>query len=111
MILSLFAAPEGVTAFPELLLVLAVILIVAKTLGEVMERIGQPAVLGELIGGLLLGPSLLGIVKPADPVIHVLAELGVIILLFLIGLETDLKKLLKVGGAAAMVALVGVALR
>jgi Kef-type K+ transport system membrane component KefB len=110
MILGSLAAPEGATSFPELLLVLAVILIVAKTLGEVMERIGQPAVLGELIGGLLLGPSLLGIVKPADPVIHVLAEIGVIILLFLIGLETDLKKLLKVGGAAAMVALVGVVL-
>lgn len=110
MIIAAPTAAEGAASFPQLLLILAVILIVAKAAGELMERIGQPAVLGEMIGGLILGPSLLGIVRPTDPVIHVLAELGVIILLFGIGLETDLRKLLKAGGAAAMVALVGVVL-
>ncbi|HEX6064012.1 MAG TPA: cation:proton antiporter [Longimicrobiales bacterium] len=103
-------APGEAASLPQLLLVLAVILIVAKAVGEVAERIGQPAVLGEMLGGLLLGPSLLGIVNPADPLIHTFAELGVILLLFGIGLETDLKKLMRVGGAAATVALVGVVL-
>ena len=110
MILAAPAAAEGSATLPELLLVLAVILVTAKALGELAERIGQPAVLGEMLGGLLLGPSLLGIVNPTDPVLHVLAELGVILLLFGIGLETDLRKLLRVGAAAAAVALVGVVL-
>jgi Kef-type K+ transport system membrane component KefB len=101
---------EGAATLPQLLLVLAVILVVAKAFGEIAERIGQPAVLGEMLGGLLLGKSLLGIVDPADPIIHTLAELGVILLLFGIGLETDLRKLMRVGGAAFAVAIVGVAL-
>jgi Kef-type K+ transport system membrane component KefB len=109
-IASAVAAPEGAASFPQLLLTLAVILLTAKALGEMAEKIGQPAVLGELIGGLLLGPSLLGLVRPDEPVLHVMAELGVVLLLFGIGLETDLRKLLRVGGAAAMVALVGVVL-
>lgn len=108
----IIAAPTAANAvaLPQLLLVLAVILIVAKAMGELAERIGQPAVLGEMLGGLLLGPSLLGIVDPADPIIHTLSEIGVILLLFAIGLETDLRKLITVGGAAIAVALVGVAL-
>ncbi|HEY0808545.1 MAG TPA: cation:proton antiporter, partial [Longimicrobiales bacterium] len=107
----ILAAPDAVnTPLPNLLLVLAATLVAAKVLGELAERIRQPAVLGELIGGLLLGPSLLGILNPADPVLHVFAEIGVIILLFTIGLETDLRKLLSVGGPAAAVALVGVIL-
>jgi Kef-type K+ transport system membrane component KefB len=67
-------------------------------------------VLGELLAGVILGPSVLAIVDPGIPVIHVLAEIGVVILLFQIGLETDLRKLMSVGGTAATVALVGVAL-
>ena len=110
MIFAALAPAEGAATLPQLLLVLAVILLIAKAAGELAEYVGQPAVLGEMIGGVLLGPSLLAIVNPADPVIHIFAELGVIILLFLIGLETDLRKLLSVGGAAASVALVGVVL-
>lgn len=94
----------------DLLLVLALVFIVAKICGELFERIGQPAVLGELIAGLLLGPSLLNVFDPAHPVLHFLAELGVIILLFEIGLETDLRRMLKVGGVAVTVAVVGVAI-
>jgi len=92
------------------LVVLAAILIAAKALGELAERFGQPAVVGELLAGVLLGPSILGLVDPGLPVLHVLAEIGVLILLFHIGLETDLRRLLSVGGAAATVALVGVVL-
>jgi len=101
------AAAESVT---ELLIVLLATLVGAKLLGEIAERIGQPAVLGELIAGVILGQSLLGIVDPAHPVIHFLAELGVIILLFEIGLETDLRKLLSVGRTSFAVAIVGVIL-
>ena len=92
------------------LLLLAVILVAAKLLGELAERIGQPAVVGELIAGVLLGPSVLGFVDPAMSSLHLIAEIGVVLLLFGIGLETDLKRLLSVGGAAFTVAIVGVAL-
>ena len=85
-------------------------MVAAKLSGELAERVGQPAVLGELVAGLILGSSVLGIVDPADPVLAVMAEIGVLILLFGIGLETDLRRLLSVGSAASMVAAVGVVL-
>jgi Kef-type K+ transport system membrane component KefB len=92
------------------LLALAVILVAAKVLGEIAERIGQPAVVGELVAGVLLGPSVLGFVDPSQPAIQLIAEIGVVLLLFGIGLETDLKRLLGVGLAALTVAVVGVTL-
>ncbi|HUQ19632.1 MAG TPA: cation:proton antiporter [Gemmatimonadaceae bacterium] len=82
----------------------------ATTLGLLAQRIGQPSVVGELIAGILLGGSVLGILNPADPVIHSLAQLGVMVLLFEIGLHTDVRGLLNVGGSALAVAVVGVAL-
>jgi Kef-type K+ transport system membrane component KefB len=94
----------------ELLLALIAIFVAAKLFGELAERLGQPAVLGELLGGVLIGVSGLHLVRPHDVTIHLLSELGVILLLFLIGLETDLKKLMSVGGSATAVAVVGVAL-
>ncbi len=95
---------------PQFLLVLAAVLAVAKIAGELAERMGQPAVVGELLAGVALGPSMLGLVDPALPVLHIMAEIGVVILLFQIGLETDLRRLLAVGGTAAAVAIVGVVL-
>ncbi len=95
-----------------LLLSLAAILLGAKLFGDLAERIGQPAVLGELVAGVLLGPSLLGIIPadgPLSDVLHLVAELGVILLLFEIGLETDLREMFRVGPAALAVAFVGVA--
>lgn len=94
----------------QFLLVLIAIFASAKLFGELAERVGQPAVLGELIAGLVVGVSGLNIVNAQDHTIHLLAELGVILLLFMIGLETDLRKLLSVGMSSAAVALVGVAL-
>jgi len=100
-------------SIPTLFLVLAAILVAAKLLGELAERFGQPAVLGELVAGVLLGSSVLGIV-PTDgigaEIIHLLAELGVVLLLFEIGLETDLKEMFRVGPASLAVAAVGVVL-
>lgn len=94
-------------------LILIAILVAGKVGGEVAERIGQPAVLGELLGGVMVGGSVLGIVptnagQPFAEVVHLLAEVGVVILLFEIGLETDLKEMFRVGPAATMVACVGV---
>lgn len=92
------------------LLALLAIFVAAKLFGEIAERVGQPAVLGELAGGVAVGVSGLHLVNPHDVTIRLLAELGVIFLLFLIGLETDLRKLLSVGGSATVVACVGVGL-
>ncbi len=109
MLAALAPAIDGAN-FGHLLLVLAAMLAAAKLLGDLCERFGQPAVLGEMVAGVLLGPSLVGLVDPADPVIVAFSQLGVLILLFQIGLETDLRKLLKVGSAAMTVAVVGVVL-
>lgn len=94
----------------QFLVALIAIFLAAKLFGEVAERLRQPAVLGEIIGGVVIGVSGLHLVDPHDVTIHLLSELGVILLLFLIGLETDMKKLLSVGGSATAVAVVGVAL-
>ena len=88
---------------------LVVILATAKVMGALAQQVGQPAVLGELIGGVLVGPSVLGWVDPHHQTLQLLSELGVLILLFAIGLETDLSRLVKVGGTSMTVAVVGVA--
>jgi Kef-type K+ transport system membrane component KefB len=94
----------------EFLVALIAIFVAAKVFGELAERLGQPAVLGELLGGVLVGVSGLRLVDPHAETIHLLAELGVILLLFVIGLDTDLRQLMSVGGSATVVACVGVAL-
>ncbi|HEX2167635.1 MAG TPA: cation:proton antiporter [Longimicrobiales bacterium] len=108
MIAAIPAAAGDAMSVPQFLFILICILVGAKLFGELAERVGQPAVLGELLAGVVLGSSVLGIVDPGVEVVHLLAEVGVILLLFQIGLETDLGRLLQVGTAAAVVALVGV---
>jgi Na+:H+ antiporter len=93
--------------FRDLLLTLVLVWLAAKVLGEGMERIGQTAVLGELLAGVLIGPSVLGLVHESPP-LHALAELGVLLLLFEVGLESDLDELLEAGIQATVVAVVGV---
>ena len=114
MLFAVAAAEEGAAMeVPEFLFVLVAILVAAKLLGELAERAGQPAVLGELLAGVVLGSSVLGVLDhdlPEMHVIHLLADIGVVLLLFQIGLETNLPRLLKVGPASATVAMVGVAL-
>ena len=92
------------------LLTLIAIFAAAKLFGEIAERMGQPAVLGELVAGIAIGVSGLHLVDAHEPTIHLLSELGVILLLFLIGLETDLGRLISVGKSSAAVAVVGVVL-
>jgi Kef-type K+ transport system membrane component KefB len=90
--------------------VLVALLVATKVLGILAQRLGQPSVVGELIAGILLGKSVLGILDPADQVVHSLAQIGVVVLLFEIGLHTNIRSLLKVGSAALAVAIVGVIL-
>jgi Kef-type K+ transport system membrane component KefB len=98
---------------PMVLVSVAVILIAAKLGGELFERIKQPAVLGELIVGIVIGNLVLFGFTAAEPlktneIIAALAELGVIILLFEVGLESNLGEMLEVGWSSLFVAAVGV---
>jgi Kef-type K+ transport system membrane component KefB len=104
------AGGDAHSSIPALLLTLAAVILATKLLGEVAQRLGQPAVLGELLAGILLGGSVLGLLDPANPVVAALSEIGVLVLLFSIGLHTDIASLRKVGGPAVTVALVGVVL-
>lgn len=87
---------------------LFVLFAVAKVLGEIFEHFRQPAVVGELIGGILVGPHVLGLVGPGnEAVLDALAQLGVIILLFAAGLETSVRDLRRVGRPALVVGVLG----
>jgi Kef-type K+ transport system membrane component KefB len=87
-------------------LTLFLILVSARILGEVFARMGIPSVLGELSAGILLGVSGFGIIEVND-VLKVLAEIGIILLLFEVGLETDIKRLKEAGAKSLIVALFG----
>jgi len=91
----------------DLLIGLVLVWLVSKLAGEGVERIGQTAVLGELLAGVIIGPGVLGLVHESE-VLQALAELGVLILLFEVGLESDIHDLLRAGPQATLVALVGV---
>ncbi|MCH9740602.1 MAG: cation:proton antiporter [Epsilonproteobacteria bacterium] len=90
-------------------LTLFLILILARVLGELFARYGIPSVLGELSAGILLGSSVLGLVEPNE-VLKVLAEIGIILLLFEVGLETDFERLKDSGWKSFVVAILGVIL-
>lgn len=90
------------------LLLSLIIYIAAKAGGEFAQRLNQPAVLGELLGGLVVGLSGFNLINPKADILHLLAELGVLILLFEVGLETKLHDLTQVGGQALAVAAIGI---
>lgn len=99
-----------------------VLIVAGRLMGEFMERIGQPAVMGQLLAGIMLGPSLFGLLAPdwqhalfpADPaqksMIDAVSQVGVLILLLLAGMETDLVLVNRVRRAAATVSISGIAL-
>jgi Kef-type K+ transport system membrane component KefB len=92
-----------------LLLELFAIFLAAKAVGEVFERLHLPAVLGEILAGITLGPYALNWI-PTTPAIHSIAEVGAIFLLFTAGLETSPGELVRVGRTAVLVAISGVVL-
>lgn len=113
--MALPAQAAGASVVGENLLMLAIIIMAARLFSPLAALLGMPAVLGELLLGVALGNlGLVGVHYFAgatkDPVIAFLAELGVIVLLLQIGLETRLKELVQVGARASMVAGVGIAL-
>ena len=104
------------TSFLQLILALSIIVAVAKAAGYLSIRLGQPAVLGELLAGLLLGPTVLNMLgwpffsdaHLGDSIKH-LAEIGVLFLMFVAGLEVDLEGMLRSGRVAALSGVLGVA--
>ncbi len=93
----------------ELLLPLVVILVGARLAGRLSQRLGMPAVLGELLAGLVLGPSVLGWIQLNETFTN-LAGIGVLLLMFIAGLETDMSQLQQVGKSSAVAAVGGVVL-
>ncbi|RAZ84351.1 potassium transporter [Mesorhizobium hawassense] len=117
-----FAAEKaGMSSEGIFLAELILLLVVGRGIGELLEILGQPAVMGQLIGGILLGPSLLGWVWPAaerlvfagdatqKSMINAIAQLGVLMLLLLTGMETDLRLVRRVGSACFSISAAGVA--
>ena len=93
----------------QIILGLFLILISARFFAELFAHIGIPPVLGEVFAGIVIGPSLLNLVQPNE-IIKILAEIGIILLLFEVGMETDLDKLRREGIKSVLLALAGVVL-
>lgn len=105
MLTPLAAATEAAGSLADL----AIVLIAAKIGDELFKRIGQPTIIGEILAGLLVGPAVLGFVELGE-VLEVFSELGVVFILFWVGLETRLHEMREVGGVAARIGVAGVAL-
>jgi Kef-type K+ transport system membrane component KefB len=103
------APAAGSEAITEVLVGLFVLLLAAKVGEEILRRLGQPGVVGELLGGFIVGPFGLGLVQPGETAL-VFAEMGVVVLLFSVGLEVRTDDLLKVGRPAILTALLGMLL-
>ena len=101
--------PAATTHASELLLTLFVMMAAAKIMAEIFERLRQPAVVGEILAGIIIGQGVLGWVAPTE-VTNTLAEIGVIFLLFTVGLEIKPSAIFRVGKMAAVVAVLGVLL-
>jgi Kef-type K+ transport system membrane component KefB len=113
---AMAASADGHFRFGPVLFGLAVLVAAAKGGGLLAERWGQPSVLGELLVGVIVGNLLPPFIAAeqiafvrSDLTLRVLAEVGVLILLFDVGLEADLRALARVGGASLLVAMIGVA--
>jgi len=117
---SLLAATSGPTLLLQVLLQLVVIIAAARVMAVLFRRLGQPYVVGEIAAGLLLGPSCFGRLFPevsarlfspeVAPIFTVLSQIGLILLLFVIGLEFDFSHLRARGSAAAAISLTGIAM-
>ena len=91
----------------EILKQLAIIVLAAKFFGLVARKIKAPMVVGEIAAGLIIGPSLLGLVQSSD-FLQGMAEIGVIMLMFSAGLNTDIKQLKETGVKSTLIACAGV---
>lgn len=122
IIASLFAASEGLTEeiAARVFLGIAIVIVVARAAGWAAKKVRQPAVVGEIVAGIMLGPSVLGLINedlperlfPLDtrPFLGIIAQLGLIIFMFIIGLELDMGLIRGKGRLAAVTSLSSVAL-
>jgi len=113
-------APGGGPSEALFIIQVAALMLVGRLLGEVMLRVGQPAVMGQLIAGLILGPSVLGALWPdlqhslfpapkeQKAMLEAVAQFGVLLLLLLTGMETDLKLVRQSGRAALSASIAGI---
>jgi K+:H+ antiporter len=118
-----FAADQAATEASEALFIaqIVLLLLVGRLLGELMQRLGQPAVMGQLIAGIVLGPSVFGVLWPEaqhaifgggreqKAMIEAVSDLGILMLLLLTGMETDLKLVKRTRRAALSVSAAGIA--
>lgn len=112
MLSVIVASGGGSFDLARLLADLLIVLVAAKVVGELAERLRIPGVLGEIVAGVIIGPSVLGLVDLTGDrgvSIGVLAEIGVLLLLLAVGMEMDLAELGKVGRPSLLVAVIGVA--
>src|SRR5437764_13799929 len=98
--------PPGHDISGNLVLSILVIFASAKILAEIFERLGQPGIVGEILAGVLVGPSVLGWITPNDGM-ATLGQIGLMFLLFQVGLEINTKELLRVGGTSVVTAILG----
>src|SRR5689334_7504622 len=101
-----FAVTDSAAQIP---LSMLVIFASAKLLAEILERLGQPGTVGEILAGFLVGPYVLGWMAPNE-FLRILSDLGVMFLLFRVGLEIKASDLIRVGGTSLLVAIAGVVL-
>jgi Kef-type K+ transport system membrane component KefB len=102
--LLVFFGPGGPAKIP---LAMLIVFVSAKLMAEAAERLGQPGIVGEILAGVLIGPSVLGWLAPNE-FLSALSDLGAMFLLFRVGLEVKSSELMKVGGTATLVAFSGV---
>jgi Kef-type K+ transport system membrane component KefB len=101
------AFPLAAADVADVLTDLFLVLLAAKLGEELFKRLRQPGIVGEILGGVIVGPSVLGVVEPGE-VLEVFSELGVVFLLFWVGLETKLSDMREVGARALLVGALGV---
>ena len=87
-------------------LYLLIILLSARLFAELAVRLKSPSVIGELFAGIVIGPSVLGWIEPVEA-LKLMAEIGIILLLFEVGLGTDIKRLIRSGTKSTLVAIIG----
>src|SRR4051812_33214152 len=103
--LALLFGTEGPARIP---LSMLIVFVSAKLMAELFERINQPGIVGEILAGVLIGPSVFALIAPNE-FLTALSDLGAMFLLFRVGLEVRASELMKVGGTATIVACSGVA--
>jgi Kef-type K+ transport system membrane component KefB len=117
--MTIFATTSLDTSFGRLLASIAIIGLLAKLAGLALRRLGQPAVIGEILVGIALGPSLLGVIKPGlpeqlfptsiVPSLKMVSEIGLVLFMFTVGMEVDVKSMRRSGRHAAVISLTSIA--